>query len=218
MNKPPGSSAWVLLASIIMSMIGAVGTYLASTSEARKADADIVNSTFERTKYLEQELFKARANELELQMRLSDSDQTEFVLKNLADKMPYPAFFKQISQPFDSNPVITNWYINEQYEDFFGYAQERYEGRTDIEVWGVVVGTQFYNNDLYALKVRTAFCTEEVFPTTPGGNVFIGGFVCKMIFRTNQGLMLFGNILLEDHIQNAVIPKEEIDAFIDRHL
>lgn len=206
------------IGSIVVSIVAATGGYIASTQEAKVADSNIVQSAFERTKFLETRLFEAQTELVKLKISRAEIGSEGDAVKELMRKDPSPSFIKLISNPLSKRPNITNWYINPAYERQFGYARERYFGKTDYQVWGVEVGNQFYLNDLYSLRTRVATCIKETFPSSPRANSeLITANVCKWVFKMDGHLALYGEIRSEFYYDKNVVPKSLIQEFIDEH-
>ncbi len=76
-----------------------------------------------------------------------------------------PAWCKEYDPDKNS---FTMFHINPSYENFYGVTAERYEGQTDIEIFGESIGASYLANDLVALQRKGFQEFEEVVITSLG--------------------------------------------------
>lgn len=193
------NNAQIGLRDIVVALVTAFttlgGSYFAFQRDKNTADVEMVRTLYEQVQQLQQDLFEAQSQIVELKIELSKKHESSQILKDYLDGNNNPSFIKLVDDS-GARPRFPNWHVNDAYERMFGISAARYVGKLDSEIWPDDVAEQFYKNDLHAYDTMGTYCTKERFPKTPKSKTMVSGHVCKWTTFLHGRVAIAGQILI----------------------
>lgn len=194
-----------ILTSIITSLAVLAGAWFTFQGDSNNADAQRLESAFQRIEYLETEMRQQQANSnakiieltsqvFRLQSQLDKDLNIIDMFENFMDGLPFEAWLKEVRYASDGTARFRMITINKQYEFSYGISRHRYEGSSDADIWGEAIASRFRKGDVKVLNTKSSLVTYETYPTNPSEpNKTVTKMVVKVYLELIDGKqMIFG--------------------------
>lgn len=157
----------MIITNVITMALSLSTAYIALQSKREEIGSNIYQSTLERMRVqdetisnLQAQITKANVRIIDLEAQVRAEANHGEILQSYLDSIPTPAWIKRLND----DGLFEMYMINKKYSEYYGIAKNRYEGKTDYQVWPREIADQWHVNDMHVYYTGGYLRSNESIP------------------------------------------------------
>lgn len=171
-NSNNNSIKQIVITNMVTLAISLSTAYVALQGKREEVGGGIYQSTLERMRAqdetisnLQAQITKANIRIIDLEAQVRAEVNHGEILQSYLDSVPTPAWIKRLND----DGLFEMYMINKKYSEYYGIAKNRYEGKTDYQVWPREIADAWHANDMRVYYTGGYLRSQEDIPVSGAG-------------------------------------------------